>query len=318
MEQEKSNSHTTRIKRFGIILVRLVSGTVNIAVLGALLLCLLIGLYALWDSQQVYKTADAKQYEIYKPIADDSESFEELRQRNNEVIGWITVFGTGIDYPVVQADDNVKYLTTDVGGNFAASGSIYLDYRNNPNFEDFNSIIFGHHMAGNAMFGDVGMFTDNTFFNEHRYGSLYANGREQGLEFFAMLEIDAYNKEVYRPGVVDPTERSDYLELLFSLAMHARDVHVDSEDRIILLSTCTQDITNGRHVLAARLLEDVPDDPYSENDASEKQTITRTNQTIEEIQRIPTFVWPLLVLILLCLALVFIKLVYRKKEDTTH
>lgn len=107
--------------------------------------------------------ADTNRYEVYKPTEDKSKSFEELQALNPEVIGWVTVDGTHIDYPVTQASDNDKYVNTDAEGKYSLAGSIFLDYRNQKDFTDFNSILYGHHMADHAMFGDLADFKNRTF-----------------------------------------------------------------------------------------------------------------------------------------------------------
>ncbi|MCG4817374.1 class B sortase, partial [Collinsella aerofaciens] len=73
-------------------------------------------------------------------------SFEQLKELNPEVFGWLTVYGTNIDYPVTQGKDNWKYVNTNALGEYSLSGAIFLDYTNRKDFQDFNSILYGHHM----------------------------------------------------------------------------------------------------------------------------------------------------------------------------
>lgn len=303
----------THDRRFGRAVVRLFSSAVNLALLLALLLCLTFGLYALWDSRQVYQAAQTELFEIYKPTGSDGASFAELREQNHEVIGWLTVYGTGIDYPIVQAENNSKYLTMDAGGKFAASGSIFLDCKNDPVFQDFNSIVYGHHMDGGVMFGDVGEFADETYFQSHRYGYLHAGERDYGLEFFAFAEIDAYNSAIYAPGLEEPQDCQAYLATLDSLAMFTRQVDLTADDRIVLLSTCTQDITNGRHILAARILEDVPADPFEKPlpETPKRQFRVDSDSLLQRIRRFPTLVWAVLILLGLLLILLIHNLILK-------
>ena len=90
-------------------LVRALDDVVNFVLLAALLLLLLFGCYCIWDARQVSSAARAEQYEVYKPSAEDTVSFQELQAQNEDVIGWITVYGTGIDYPLLQGEDNWIY-----------------------------------------------------------------------------------------------------------------------------------------------------------------------------------------------------------------
>ncbi|HIQ99134.1 MAG TPA: class B sortase [Candidatus Scybalocola faecavium] len=257
-----TNSRKNKKFSLGKCVVKLVDSAVNLAVLAAFLLLFAYGCYALWDSEQVYATSDSSRYEVYKPTEDDSLSFQELVAMNPEVFGWLTVYGTQIDYPLVQAQDNDKYINTDVEGNFSLGGSIFLDYRNSRDFSDFNSIIYGHHMAEAAMFGELAEFKEKSYFDSHPYGSLYYHGKSWGLEFFAFIEADAYDTSIYTPGI-SLENREAYLENILSKATHVRNTQVTVDDRLVLLSTCTSDSTNGRHILVGRILDQVPEDPFS-------------------------------------------------------
>ncbi len=123
-------------------------------------LLLAYGIYGMWDSAQINKQADASLYETYKPTAKDSLSFAELQKINSDVFGWLTVDKTHINYPLVQTEDNAKYVNTDVKGQFSLAGSIFLDCNNKKDFSDINNIIYGHHMAKDAMFGEKYVNTD--------------------------------------------------------------------------------------------------------------------------------------------------------------
>lgn len=150
-------------------LVLAVDGVINHLLLIFAALIFLFGFYALWDSNQVYSLASSSEYEAYRPVTTQQDElasfsgFSKLQELNPEVLGWINVYGTNIDYPLVQAKDNEKYLNKDSKGEFAATGAIFLDARNNPKFEDFNTIIYGHHVENGVMFGDVAKFADQDF-----------------------------------------------------------------------------------------------------------------------------------------------------------
>ena len=98
--------------------------------------------YALWDNAQVYSTADNVMSELLslkpKPGAqeDNGASFEELLAVNGDVCAWLTLDGTRIDYPILQGEDNLSYINTDVYGSFALAGSIFLDSRCDNTFHD--------------------------------------------------------------------------------------------------------------------------------------------------------------------------------------
>jgi sortase B len=236
--------------------IRIVDSAVNTAALILILLLISIGGYALWDSGLVNASADAARYEKYKPDAGDgSLSFAELQTINPEVIAWLCVYGTHIDYPVAQSPDDMKYVNTDAEGNYSLTGAIFLDSGAASDFSDFNSILYGHHMEKKAMFGEIGRFAEQDWFDARRYGSLYCGGVEHGLEFFAFLRADAYDSTVFRSGVTGEGART-YLDTLLGRALHTREVNVGMDDRIVLLSTCSSDDTNGRDILVGRVTDE--------------------------------------------------------------
>jgi sortase, SrtB family len=242
--------------------VQLLEGTINVMVLFLFIGCTAFGAYAMWDSNQLYVDADARQYEQYKPIDKDTRSFAELKEINEEVIGWLTVYGTNIDYPLLQAEDNETYVNTSITGEKVLSGSIFLDHRNQPDFSDFNSIIYGHHMDKQMMFGDIGEFQDEAYFKERRYGQIYDGKDEYGIEFFAFVEADGYDKSVYSPALIKPESQQEYLAGILEKALHSREIEVASLDRLVLLSTCTSNVTNGRHILVGQISDTLHDDPF--------------------------------------------------------
>jgi sortase B len=246
-----------------IRVIRVANGAVDLAVLILILLVLTIGAYSMWDAEQVYNSASATQYEKYKPTVEDGGlSFEELQKLNPEVFSWLTVYGTHIDYPVVQSEDNTKYVNTDAYGNYSMTGAIFLDSGSSKDFSDFNSILYGHHMEKEAMFGEIGLFADQSYFDERKYGALYYDGVEHGLEFFAFLRADAYDSEVFRTKVSDE-DAAGYLAMLLDRAERTRDIGVTTDDRIVLLSTCTAGPeTNGRDILVGRITDEVFPDAF--------------------------------------------------------
>lgn len=82
------------------------------------------------------KFADSKQYAMYKPQKNEESESKELLSLNKDIIGWIDVFGTKIDYPILQGKDNHKYLNTTVKNEYSTAGSIFLDFRNSKTLDD--------------------------------------------------------------------------------------------------------------------------------------------------------------------------------------
>ncbi|MCL2152350.1 MAG: class B sortase [Oscillospiraceae bacterium] len=267
---------------------------VNIIVQISIVLLTAYAGYALWDSKELHQAADKSQYAIYKPTAEnEGKSFEELQALNPEVIAWLTVFNTNIDYPVTQGDSNMKYINTNAEGQYSLSGAIFLDYTNSKDFSDFNNILYGHHMARNTMFGDLDTFADKSKFDANRYGNLYFDRQDHEIEFFAFLRTDAYDSSIFKAGV-EGEGRQGYLDVLSEKMIHTRDIGISVSDRIVLLSTCSDNSTNGRDILVGRL----NDKPHEET-AEDVEGVSDDREKDESCQVSEISIWTLLALIML-------------------
>jgi len=267
--------------KIGRSAVRVANGFVDMLVLTAILLLIAFSGYAIWDSGQVHSAASHRNYEIYNPtVENETASFADLQTINPDVFAWLTVYGTNIDYPVVQGQDNRLYVNTDARGRHSLSGAIFLDFRSSPDFSDFSSILYGHHMENRVMFGEIELFSDRSYFEERRYGMMYFNGREHGLEFFAFVHADAYDTSVFRNSITEPEDQQAYLDLLLSIAINIRkDVPVTLDDCIVLLSTCSPTSTNGRDILIGKITYQAHGNPF----LVEETTISQAILVIDEL-----------------------------------
>lgn len=234
--------------------------TVDNIVLVLLILMLMFGIYSLVDSKLVYMSADASNYEIYRPTEDNSKSFEELQKINPEVFGWLTIINTEVDYPICQGEDNEKYVNTNAEGEYSMVGSLFLDCHNQIDFSDFNNIIYGHHMEQHMFFGCFDEFKDQKFFEEHPYANIYFGGKKHGVELFAFILADAYDHNLYTIYGNASEGKQFYLDYINQQAFRKLPVKVTPDDTLIVLSTCTEDITNGRYILVGKLV----DKPFKE------------------------------------------------------
>lgn len=217
-------------------------------------------IYALWDNAQVYAAVDDVQSELLKlkPVVeeDGGASFEELRAINPDVCAWLTLDNTEIDYPVLQGKDNLTYINTDVYGNFALAGSIFLDSSCDNTFHDKYALLYGHHMANSKMFGDLDLYEDQKFFNENTTGTLILPDRSYTLEIFACLRVSASEDAIFSPQQWQ-TDNKGLLDFVSANAMY---IHEDimgrinsSEEysQILAMSTCSSEFTDARTVLLA-------------------------------------------------------------------
>ena len=150
------------------------------------LLPFLICLYAMIDAYMVYEGANDSSILKFKPATGSTEI---LRELSENAVAWLTVDDTRIDYPVMQGKTNGEYLNKDPYGNFSLSGSIFLDSRNDKNFGDAYSMIYGHHMEYGAMFGSLDEYADKDFFDAHKTGTLtLTKEKEYTIRFFCLVQ----------------------------------------------------------------------------------------------------------------------------------
>ncbi len=139
------------------------------------------------------KDADQNQSEnenISAPEKIDSHTeidFVALQKYNPDIIAWIMIPRTDIDYPVVQGPDNVKYLRHTPDGEYSVAGSIFLEFSNASDFSDNHSIIYGHHFRGSyrPMFTQLVDYRSSDFFKTHPTAVIYTPAGRYTVRFFS-------------------------------------------------------------------------------------------------------------------------------------
>ena len=210
------------------------------------IIALLICIYALYDTWYVFDHANDKSYLKFKPGVEEENGAVSESPITSDMVGWITMDDTNIDYPIMQGEDNTEYLNKDPYGKFSLSGSIFLDSRNNSAFTDEYSLIYGHHMEYGVMFGALDDYLDEDYLHSHRHGQLLV-GRDgkvmYELEAFYAMSADAKDDFIFNP--------ENYEELYAFL----REKGMDINHRVLCLSTCAGDTSTTRIVVFAYILE---------------------------------------------------------------
>lgn len=242
-----------RIANICIILEKILDKIIAVI----LILLILFSGYSLWSSYKIYTGAflgsDLLQFKP-KEISEEGKNptLDELLRINKDIIGWITIDDTHIDYPIVQGKSNMEYVNKDVYGKFSLSGSVFLDYKNNKDFTDPYNLLYAHHMDNGAMFGDVVNFEEKDYFDKHKTGTLYLPDKTYKIDIFMTLKADAYDSIIFNPhgneSAKEVIEYADKLKLQKS--------KIDIEDKnIIALSTCEKATTNGRTIILGKLTQ---------------------------------------------------------------
>lgn len=249
----------------------LLDSIVDMIVLLFILLLIAFGVFSLWDTHRMYQSAAPTVLETYKPDREPYLSFDQLHEINKDVFAWVTVYGTNVDYPVAQGENNDEYINKSATGEFALYGCPFLDSENAADFSDLNSIIYGHHMDKGMMFGDLDLFLEKEFFENHEYGNLFFGGKHHGLHVFAIIEADAYDFTIYNTAVTE-VDQPEYLQHIYTEAKFTRDIGLDTGDHVVLLSTCAGGLTNLRYILAAEVTDKTYEDPFYEEPTAKEET----------------------------------------------
>lgn len=246
---------------FSRVFLKIANFVVSLVVFLALFAFGAFAVYALWDNEQVYSAvADAKADMLrLKPTADDADatpSFDQLLKINPDVCAWLTLDNTEIDYPVVRGTDNLHYVNTDVFGDYALSGSIFLDCRNSRDFSDPYSVLYGHHMANHLMFGDLDLYKDPSFFAENPSGRLLLPDGEYDLDIFACLLVNAGDNVIFNPTRRQTGNTSQLLQYVRDNALNLRSETLDAlavaeSPRVLALTTCASEFTDARTIVLA-------------------------------------------------------------------
>ena len=179
-------------------------------------------------------------------------NFDALKKKNTDIRAWLYSEGTPINYPVVQGVDNQYYLDHMFNGEYNGKGSLFIDYRCEKPFEEFNTIIYGHRMKDGSMFHELIGYQDRDYFEEHSVMALTTPGRKYDLQIFAVVIIPADSK-LYRIRFSGKVDREAYLDKILAISEVDTGISVSPEDRIVMLSTCTYEYDDARLVVYGKL-----------------------------------------------------------------
>lgn len=180
--------------------------------------------------------------------------FLPLLELNKEVIGWITINDTPINYPLVQHSDNQYYLTHDSTNADSIYGSIYIDHRNQSDLNNQNTLIYGHNMNNGSMFHALVNYKEQDFFNTHPYifvSNLYETFT---YEVFSVYVVDADTETI---GVNYKTNADflDYISNCKSRSLFKKNITFNEGDQIITLVTCSYELNNARTIVQAKKIK---------------------------------------------------------------
>lgn len=218
-------------------------------------------IYTYNKADKEFKTATREAQEKFqKPneekLADDNkdkkarEKIEALQKDYQSVIGWITVGGTEIDYPIVKGSDNDYYLNHNYKNDYNVFGAIFMDYRNEENFSDQNTIIYGHNNDRGGNFKALHKLEEDGFFEKNKFIEIFSEAGYKKYQIFAVYEAGPYDK--FRSPKYSEEDGEKLLTYIKERNILKTEVPSEFKD-ILTLQTCSPKDT--RLVVQGKLVE---------------------------------------------------------------
>ncbi len=167
--------------------------------------------------------------------------FTELKNKNSDVAGWLTVGGTNINYPVVQTTDNDYYLTHAFDKSSNRAGWVFMDYRNDKNSYGKNTIIYAHNMKDKTMFGSLKTLLTKDWYNveENRIIKMSSEKYNTLWQIFSVYTIPTTNDYIWTDeNFTSEAQYQAFLDKIIGRSYTNFKTSVNSSDRVLTLSTC--------------------------------------------------------------------------------
>lgn len=184
------------------------------------------------------------------PISVD---FDRLRLNNEDVKAWLYCKDTLINYPVAQAADNDYYLHRLLNGTYNSAGTLFMECTNQEDFSDWNTLIYGHNMKNNTMFGTLTDYRDQKYYDEHPVWYLLTPDGDYRIELISGFVTDTSSVIYSIPQTQEA--KNELVDAIMRKSNFKTNATISPEDRLITFSTCTYDYDEARYVLVGILKE---------------------------------------------------------------
>ena len=179
--------------------------------------------------------------------------FDSLREVNPDIVGWLFYESTNINYPIVQGKDNDYYLHITFEGTWSVGGTLFVDAVTEDPFNQFNTIVYGHHMQDHSMFGDLKELKDRKYYEEHPQLELITPEGKYHLKICAFLNQPS-DSEIYMTNFSGEENKQKYIDLINGVASYTTGEEMTTEDRLVVLSTCAYEYKNARYMVICKMV----------------------------------------------------------------
>lgn len=180
-----------------------------------------------------------------------------LKEQWPNVVGWVYIPKTVISYPIVQGDDNTKYLRTTVDEQYNKAGSIFMDYESERDFTGQHTVIYGHNQKNGKMFADLIKYKEKEFFNQNPYVYLFLEDRVLELRVVSAYPTKAHSSQ--RQMVFgDRKEFESYVQNVLNQCEYSVPLQLDKVSQLFTLATCSYEWNDTRTYVHAVLSNEIP------------------------------------------------------------
>ncbi len=179
--------------------------------------------------------------------------FDGLKERNEDIAGWIYCPDTPISYPVVMGLDNSYYLDRNFDKEHNQSGTIFMDMVCEKDLSQDNTILYGHHMNNRGMFASLEDYRQEGYYDAHPIFYYLTPDETYVLPVFSMF-LTGGDSDVYAFNFATDDEYAKFLESMTARSNFNTGVEVTPDDHIMTLSTCAYDYDDARYVVLCKIV----------------------------------------------------------------
>ena len=202
-----------------------------------------------------------------------SETFLKLKQKNQDIIGWLTIDGV-VDQAVVQKD-NSRYLNRDYLGNKNVNGALFLDMAIPLNSRPYTLMVYGHNMKTGEMFGKLLKYKQVSWYKNHAFATFNSQYEDGRYVIFSAAKVQVVPGtsfvNLYGLLTDEIAQREEVIQQLNLLSCFNNFVDVRADDQLLLLITCDGD-EDERFVVAARRVRE------GESESALAQDVMKSSQ----------------------------------------
>ncbi len=214
------------------------------------------------EVSKVIDTIDVPDTEVTPIVTERMLKVKELKQENNDIVGWLEIDGTNIKYPVLQGKDNDYYLKHNYKHEYISTGSIFLDKDYDFSIPSSNLLIYGHRNKVGLMFDELIKYKDEDFYNEHKKVRFTTTEEDAEYEIMSAFYSRVYytdEKDVFRyyyfVNAKNEKEYNEFVNNSKKASLYDTGVTAIYGEQLMTLSTCDYNQENGRFAVVAKKIK---------------------------------------------------------------